>query len=99
LIFKLLFMNKVFAIACIAVFFISVEAIQGQTKKLTFNQAWGREASLTKSVSNFEGWADKGHYIERKGNQLFQVHVNTGKSTGFTYPTKVSTEVFVKNND
>lgn len=92
-------MNKLFAIVCIAVFFISIDTIHGQTKKLTFDQAWGREASLTKNVSSFEGWSDQDHYIERRDNQLYQVHVKSGKTERFTYPTKKSTEVLVQDND
>ena len=92
-------MNKLFSVAGLAVLFLTVGQANGQTKKLSFEQAWGQAPSLTQAVSRFEGWADAENYIERNGNQLFQVNVKTGKKESYSYPTNTSTRVFVKDKD
>lgn len=92
-------MKKVFSLTCIGLMIAMSSSVMGQTKRLTFDQAWGTSPSLTKSISVFEGWADGEHYIERADGQLFKVHVKSGKKEPFSYPDKSATEVFVKDND
>lgn len=92
-------MNRILPVAFTALLFVAVDGANAQTKKLTFEQSWGQAPSLTKPISSFRGWADESNYIESNGSQLFQVNVKTGEKKGYTYPTKSSTEVFVKDKD
>ena len=92
-------MNRLFSVACLALLIVSTDVASAQTKKLSFEQAWGRTPSLTKTISKFEGWADANHYIERSNNQLFKVNVKTGKKESYSYPVNTSTKVFVKDKD
>ncbi|MDM1049945.1 S9 family peptidase [Sphingobacterium hotanense] len=92
-------MNRILPVAFTALLFVAVDGANAQTKKLTFEQSWGQAPSLTKPISSFRGWADESNYIESSGSQLFQVNVKTGEKKGYTYPTKSSTEVFVKDKD
>lgn len=92
-------MNKLFSVACMALFILSTDAANAQTQKLTYEQAWNQSPSLTKKISAFEGWADPNHYIERSNNQLFKVNVKTGKKESYSYPVNTSTNVFVKDKD
>ncbi|MGO1595722.1 MAG: DPP IV N-terminal domain-containing protein [Sphingobacterium sp.] len=92
-------MKKVFSLVCIGLMTATSLNLSGQTKKLTFDQAWGNSPSLTKSIAVFEGWADEGHYIERVDGKLFKIHVKTGERVSFSYPVGSSTKVFVKDND
>lgn len=92
-------MNKVLLNSLIG--FLFVNPLQAQQKTLSFSQAWGQEASVTKSVNQYPGWADNEHYIERDvaDGKQYQVHVKTGKRTPYTPPVTSDTEVFVKDND
>lgn len=92
-------MNRILPVAFTALLFVAVDGANAQTKKLTFEQSWGQTPSITKPISSFRGWADESNYIESSGSQLFQVNVKTGEKKGYTYPTKSSTEVFVKDKD
>lgn len=92
-------MNRILPVAFTALLFVAVDGANAQTKKLTFEQSWGQAPSLTKPISSFRGWADESNYIESSGSQLFQVNVKTGEKKGYTYPTKSSTQVFVKDKD
>ncbi len=92
-------MNRILPVALTAALFLALDVANGQAQKLTFEQSWGQAPSLTKPISSYPGWADAANYIERSGNQLFQVNVKTGEKKNYTYPTNTSTEVFVKDKD
>lgn len=88
-----------FSLACIGLMITASPNLIGQTKRLTFEQAWGRSPSLTTNISAFEGWADDEHYIERTEGSLFKVHVKSGEKEPFSYPVNRATKVFVKDQD
>lgn len=88
-----------FSLACIGLMITASSNLIGQTKRLTFEQAWGRSPSLTTNISAFEGWADDEHYIERTEGSLFKVHVKSGEKEPFSYPVNRATKVFVKDQD
>lgn len=94
-------MNKIIVHSLIGVGILFVTQLHAQKKTLTFAQAWGQEASITKAINQYTGWADNSHYIERDGidGQLYQVHVKTGERTSYTPPATSNVEVFVKDND
>lgn len=72
-----------------------------QKKDLTFDQAWGRESSITVPINHYGGWADENHYLETDVNdrQTYRVHVKTGeRSIHRPEPNKAVT-VYVKDND
>ncbi|MEJ5056323.1 S9 family peptidase [Sphingobacterium sp. MYb382] len=74
---------------------------QGQTKSLSFPQAWGREYSVTKPINRIKGWADANHYIESdaKDGRDYSVHVKTGQRALYTPAAKADVGVFVKDKD
>lgn len=94
-------MNKIIVHFLIGLGLLFVTQLRAQKKVLSFEQAWGREASVTKQINQYRGWADDTHYIEYDvtHKQLYQVHVKTGKRTSYTPPVKSDVEVFVRNND
>lgn len=92
-------MNRLLPVAYVALLFLTVDAATAQTKKLSFEQSWGQQASLTKPISSFRDWADASHYIESSQGKLYQVHIKTGEKQPFSYPTNSSTTVFVKDKD
>lgn len=74
---------------------------QGQTKSLSFPQAWGREYSVAKPINRIKGWADANHYIEADANdgRDYTVHVKTGQRALYTPAAKSDVNVFVKDKD
>jgi len=92
-------MKKVFSLACVGLLMVTSSTLIGQTKRLTFDQAWGASPSLTTKIGVFEGWADHEHYIKRIDGRLTKVNVRSAKEEPFSYPTNRATEVFVKDND
>lgn len=78
-----------------------VGPLYAQQKSLRFAQAWGQEASVTKPINQYVGWADANHYIEQDitDSKRYQVHVKTGERTLYTPPVTSDTEVFVRDND
>lgn len=92
-------MKKVFSLACVGFLMVTSSSLIGQTKRLTFDQAWGTSPSLTTKVGVFEGWADHEHYIKRIDGRLTKVNVRSAEEEPFSYPTNRATEVFVKDND
>ncbi|QBQ40688.1 S9 family peptidase [Sphingobacterium psychroaquaticum] len=75
--------------------------VHGQTKELSFAQAWGRDYSVTQAINYYKGWADAGHYIEndQKDHRDYKVNVKTGERTPYTPPATADVVVFVKNKD
>lgn len=75
--------------------------MHGQTKELSFAQAWGRDYSVTQAINYYKGWADAGHYIEndQKDHRDYKVNVKTGERTPYTPPATADVVVFVKNKD
>lgn len=94
-------MNKIIVHSFIGIGLLFVSQLQAQKKALSFEQAWGQEASVTVAINQYVGWANDTHYIERDvtDGQLYQVHVKTGKRTSYTPAAKSDVEVFVKDND
>ena len=93
-------MHKVIMNSFVIVGLLFLTPLQAQKKELSFAQAWGREASVTKPINEYTGWADNDHYIESDiDKNRYQVHVKTGKRTPYTPPAKSDTEVSIKNND
>ena len=70
-----------------------------QTKRLTFEQAWGREQSLTKPIKQYRGWADADHYIVGDRGNLAKVNIKTGTEESYSFPANVSTTVSVEDKD
>src|SRR5690606_26830015 len=94
-------MNKTLVNSLIGIGLLFVTQIQAQKKDLTFAQAWGQEASITKAINQYTGWADNEHYIERDvtDGKLYQVHAKTGARTPYTPPATSDVDVFVEDKD
>lgn len=94
-------MKKVFGgLMTVALFIVSCSA-QAQTKRLTFDQSWGRENSITKDINRYTGWADNNNYLEfdRADQKTYRVNVKTGKRELHVPEAKNDVQVFVKDND
>ncbi|KGE15716.1 S9 family peptidase [Sphingobacterium deserti] len=92
-------MNKFIAGAFLSTLFVT--QLPAQQKDLTFKQLWGQEASITKPIHQYMGWADNQHYIERDASdgKLYRVNVASGERATYTPPVKADINVFVKDND
>ncbi|MGJ1196620.1 S9 family peptidase [Sphingobacterium spiritivorum] len=93
-------MNK-YAAGFFGLFVLFYQHSDAQTKRLNFEQSWGRQLSVTKPITSFSGWADGTHYLEGnpRDKQMFQVDVITGERHSYTVPTKSGTTVEVKDKD
>jgi dipeptidyl-peptidase-4 len=72
-----------------------------QKRDLSFEQAWGRQASVTQPIPQYIGWADGLHYLEKdiQDGKTYKVNVKTGlRSVHNPEPSK-AVSVFVKNGD
>jgi len=87
------------SIAAMMLCFLAVGKSEAQTKRLNFAQSWGQEASLTKPMKQYRGWADDNHYLVGEHNALHKVHVKTGTATPYSYPADESTKVSVEKKD
>lgn len=74
---------------------------QAQLKRLTQQQTFGGQSSLTNNLNMVRGWSDDSHYLEydAKARSLVAVDINTGEKTGYTPPPKSDVDVRVKEND
>ncbi len=92
-------MNKTIVCSLLSVVFIT--QLRAQQKPLNFAQAWGQEASVTKTINQYVGWADETHYLEKdaKDGNTYKVNVKNGEKSPYTAPAKADVTVFVKDND
>ncbi|GHE48776.1 S9 family peptidase [Sphingobacterium griseoflavum] len=92
-------MNRILASSLLATLFIA--QLHAQQKALSFAQAWGQEASLTRPINQYVGWADNVHYIEKDAvdGMLYAVNINTYARRPYTPPPKADVAVFVKDKD
>lgn len=76
-------------------------AVNAQLKKLTQQQIFSGQQSLTKPINSVTGWSDDNHYIEvdAKDRQMYAVDIKTGNRTPYTPPPKSNVRVFNKEND
>lgn len=72
-----------------------------QLKRLTQQQTFGNQPSLTNNLNPVTGWSDDTHYLEVDGRSrsLFAVDINTGEKTPYTPPPKSDVEVKITNQD
>lgn len=92
-------MNKIIATSLLSVLLLT--QTKAQKKELNFDQSWGREQSITKSISQYIGWADATHYLERDAadNKVYQVDVKSGQRALYSPQPKTDVNVLVKEND
>jgi dipeptidyl-peptidase-4 len=93
-------MRKIILFSIAAAFCCNVTA-QGQLKRLSQQQTFGNQPSLTNSLNPVTGWSDDTHYLEFDANSrgLQAVDINTGVKTAYTPPPKSDVEVSAKEND
>ena len=74
---------------------------QAQLKRLSQQQTFGNQPSLTNNLNTVTGWSDDTHYLEIDVNtrRLQAVDINTGAKTAYTPPPKSDVEVTAKEND
>lgn len=94
-------MNKLYCSLFSVSLFIVQHAVHGQTKKLNFDESWGRGQTVTKEINDYIGWADKEHYLEvdRSDRKTYKVHVKTGKRIPYSPLPSNDVQVFVENKD
>lgn len=94
-------MNKMFSSLAVVSLFIAFQPASAQTKRLNFDESWGRGYTVTQAINNYTGWADKDHYIEQDAadRKAYKVNVKTGKRELYTPAPSDDVKVFVKNND
>lgn len=75
--------------------------VQAQLKKLSREQIFEGQPSLTKPMNMVTGWSDDNHYIEIdvKDRQMYAVDVKTGAKTPYTPPPKSDVNVFSRKNN
>lgn len=89
------------ALSLTAFILVSESTVQAQQKRLDFDQSWGNRNSLTQSINNYPGWANKVSYLERDvlDGKMYQVDLKTGKRELHVVPAKSSVKVYVSKND
>ena len=92
-------MYKLSSLAAVMLYFLVIGQTEAQTRKLNFEQSWGREASLTKPMRQYKGWADADHYIVSEKSVLSKVNVKTGTESSYSYPADESTKVSIDKKD
>ncbi|WP_437921757.1 DPP IV N-terminal domain-containing protein [Sphingobacterium sp. LRF_L2] len=72
-----------------------------QKKELSFLQAWGQDASVTKNINQYIGWSDAEHYLEKDAvDQLvYKIDVKSGQKEVYEPLPESKKAVFVKDND
>ena len=93
-------MKKIILFGIAAVFCCQISA-QAQLKRLSQQQTFGNEPSLTNILNPVTGWSDDNHFLETdfKTRGVQAVNINTGTKTAYTPPPKSDVEVTVKDND
>jgi len=84
-----------------SLFLVFSQSSEAQTKRLNFEQSWGREPSITKPINYYKGWADATHYLEASAEdrKTYQVDVKTGDKRIYTPPKAAGTSVSIKDKD
>ena len=72
-----------------------------QLKKLSQEQTFGKELSITNPLNPVTGWSDDEHYLERDLNtrSVQAVNMKTGAKTAYTPPAERRLGIAVKEND
>ncbi|MGY4383647.1 dipeptidyl-peptidase-4 [Pedobacter sp. UYP24] len=75
--------------------------VQAQLKKLTADQIFKGQPSLTKPINSITGWADDRRYteVDAMDKQLYAVDIKTGTRSSYTPPPKSNVKVFSKDDD
>ncbi|RZK77682.1 MAG: S9 family peptidase [Pedobacter sp.] len=75
--------------------------LQAQQKKLTLQQIFEGQPSLTSSMSQIVGWSDDSHYLEVDGTdrKLYAVDVKSGAKSPYTPPPKSNVSLFMRDSE
>ncbi len=94
-------MNKLINGFLVASLFVFQYTANGQDKKLSFDESWGRGYTVTKAINGYAGWADKDHYLETDASdrKTYKVHVKSGKREVYVPIPTNDVMVFVKDKD
>lgn len=73
----------------------------GQSKRMSFDQAWGRDYSVTKPINSIRGWYDNDHYLEydRENNKTYKVHVKNESREEYVPAPAEDVKTFIQNNE
>jgi len=93
-------MKKILLLSFASALCLSMPAA-AQLKKLSQEQTFGKELSITKPLNSVTGWSDDTHYLERDLNTgtIQAVDIQTGTKAPYTPPAKSSLGITVKEND
>jgi dipeptidyl-peptidase-4 len=82
-------------------FLLSATIADAQIKRLSQQQIFEGQASITKPMNFVTGWADDNHYIEvdATDRKAYAVDVKSGAKTAYIPPPKSDVEVSIRNND
>ncbi|RYY19462.1 MAG: S9 family peptidase [Chitinophagaceae bacterium] len=74
---------------------------QAQLKRLSVQQIFEGQSSLTKPLNSVVGWSDDTHYIEvdASDRKLYAVDVKSGSKSAYTPPPKSNVNVFMRDDD
>lgn len=94
-------MNKLFSGLFAISLFITQYSVQGQTRRLNFDESWGRGYTVTKAINSYIGWADKEHYLEvdQSDKRTYKVHVKSGKRDLYKPLPTSDVQVFIRDKD
>ncbi|SKB52709.1 dipeptidyl-peptidase-4 [Sphingobacterium nematocida] len=94
-------MNKLFSSLFVVSFLVFQQPVEGQTKRLSFDESWGRGYTVTKAINGYIGWADKENYLEmdQSDRKTYKVNVKSGKRELYTPLPSSDVQVFVKDKD
>jgi dipeptidyl-peptidase-4 len=75
--------------------------LSAQLKRLSQQQTFGSQPSLTQTLNPVSGWSDENHYIEYdlKTRSQQTVDIQTGAKAPYTPPVKSDVEVSIKDKD
>ena len=93
-------MKKILLLSLASALCLANPAI-AQLKKLSQEQTFGKELSITNPLNSVTGWSDDEHYLERDINtrSVQAVNIKTGAKTAYTPPAERSLGITVKEND
>ena len=94
-------MNKLFSSLFVVSFLVFQQPVEGQTKRLNFDESWGRGYTVTKAINGYIGWADKENYLEmdQSDRKTYKVNVKSGKRELYTPLPSNDVQVFVEDKD
>lgn len=94
-------MNKIFSSLFVVSFLVFQQPVEGQTKRLSFDESWGKGYTVTKAINGYVGWADKENYLEmdQSDRKTYKVNVKSGKRELYTPLPSNDVQVFVKDKD